>query len=293
LNPVDIIIPVYRGFAETRACIESVLASKNKTPFDIIVFNDASPEPAIADYLAALAREEKITLLTNSQNLGFVATVNRAMALDSDNDLLLLNSDTLVSGDWLDRIVACAARDESIASVTPFSNNATICSYPTMGESAAMPDGEALHRLDQLFAHANAGQTVDIPTGVGFCMWMRRSAINAIGKFDESAFGRGYGEENDWCYRASATGRRHVLCADVFVAHRGEVSFGTESLDRKARAQAVIDARYPQYQSDIASFVMRDPARPFRYAVDIERLKASPLPRVLMVMNGMCEILRV
>ncbi len=286
MNPIDLIIPVYRGLAETRACIDSVIASQNVTPFQIIVFNDASPEPAIADYLEALVRDGKIFLLTNANNLGFVATVNRALALDSDNDVLLLNSDTEVSGDWLDRIVACAARDHNIASVTPFSNNATLCSYPTIGESAPMPHAAELRTLDQLFAAHNAGASVDLPTGVGFCLWMRRAAINAIGNFDEAAFGRGYGEENDWCYRASAAGYRHVLCADVFVAHQGEVSFGNDSTGRKANAQAVIDARYPQYRDDIAAFFEHDPARPLRRAVDMARIKTSSRPRVLMVQHG-------
>jgi O-antigen biosynthesis protein len=286
LNPVDIIIPVYRGLAETRACIESVLSAPNKTPHEVIVFNDASPEPEIVRYLQERAREGRITLLTNANNLGFVATVNRALALDSDHDVVLLNSDTEVAGDWLDRIVAQAAADAKIATVTPFSNNATICSYPRIGESAPMPVGAALAALDQHFATANAGRAVDIPTGVGFCMWMRRAVIEEIGAFDLDAFGRGYGEENDWCYRAAAAGYRHALCGDVFVAHRGEVSFGEESGDRKVVAQAVIDQRYPTYQGDVASFFQRDPARPLRCAVDISRLRASARPRVLMVMHS-------
>lgn len=286
LNPVDIIIPVYRGLPATRTCIESVLSATNKTPHEVIVFNDASPEPAIAQYLTELAHAGRITLLTNAQNMGFVATVNRALALDSDHDVLLLNSDTAVSGDWLDRIVAQAATDAKIGTVTPFSNNATICSYPHIGESAPMPVGEELRALDQLFATINRGKAVDIPTGVGFCMWMRRAAIHEVGLLDVEAFGRGYGEENDWCYRAAAAGYRHVLCGDVFVAHQGEVSFGEESAERKQVAQAVIDQRYPGYRDDIAGFFQRDPVRPLRAAVDLARLRASPRPRVLMITHN-------
>jgi O-antigen biosynthesis protein len=283
LNPVDIIIPVYRGMAETRACIESVLGAQNKTPYELIVFNDASPEPEMAPYLADLARDGRITLITNARNLGFVETVNRALALDSDHDVILLNSDTEVANDWLDRMVACAARDKLIASVTPFSNNATICSYPHMDAPNAVRRGAALATLDAHFATQNAGHTVEIPTGVGFCMWMRRQVIAEIGAFDPEAFGRGYGEENDWCYQAAAAGYRHVLCADVYVAHAGEVSFAAESAERKQHAQAVIDARHPSYADDIRRHMMLDPARPYRAAIDVARLRASPLPRVVMV----------
>jgi len=290
VNPIAIIIPVYRGLAETRACIESVLASANKTAFELVVVNDASPEPGMADLLASFAADNKIALLTNENNLGFVATCNRAIALHPDRDVLLLNSDTLVHGNWLDRMIACARlntdADTKIASVTPFSNNATLCSYPKIGESQAMPTGDALAKLDQIFATVNAQQSIEIPTGVGFCMWMSQAALDEIGVFDEAAFGRGYGEENDWCVRAAAAGYRHVLCADVFVAHQGEVSFARESGSRKHNAQAIIDARYPDYRAMVADFFARDPARPLRSAADIARLKTSALPRVLMVTHG-------
>jgi O-antigen biosynthesis protein len=286
VNLIDIIIPVYRGLAETRACIESVLASANSTRFELVVINDASPDPGMAELLADLEADHKITLLTNENNLGFVATCNRAISLHPDRDVLLLNSDTLVHGNWLDRMIACARTDATIATVTPFSNNATLCSYPKIGESQVMPTGDALARLDQIFATVNAQQCVEIPTGVGFCMWMNRVALNEIGAFDEAAFGRGYGEENDWCFRALAAGYHHVLCADTFVAHKGEVSFAQESGGRKSNAQAIIDARYPDYRAKVADFFERDPARPLRCAVDIARLKSSARPRILMVTHG-------
>ncbi len=294
MNPIDIIIPVYRGLAETKACIESVLANACTTPYELVIVNDASPEPGMAEFLSGLTANQTInvTVLTNPENLGFVATCNRAIALHPKRDVLLLNSDTRVHGNWLDRILACANASTTdrmggvIASITPFSNNATLCSYPKIGESQPMPSDSELAKLDALFAAANARQCVEIPTGVGFCMWMSRAAINEIGAFDEAAFGRGYGEENDWCFRAAVAGYRHVLCADTFVAHQGEVSFAHESTSRKSVAQAIIDERYPDYQATIADFFERDPARPYRRAVDIARLKSSGRPRILMVTHA-------
>ena len=294
MNPIDIIIPVYRGLAETKACIESVLANACTTPYELVIINDASPEPGMAEFLSGLNSSQSIniTVLTNPTNLGFVATCNRAIALHPERDVLLLNSDTRVHGNWLDRMVAginantIESNGVAIASATPFSNNATLCSYPKIGKSQAMPDAAELAKLDTLFAAANARQCVEIPTGVGFCMWMSRAVLNEIGPFDEAAFGRGYGEENDWCFRASAAGYRHVLCVDTFVAHQGEVSFAHESTSRKSVAQAIIDARYPDYQATIADFFERDPARPYRRAVDIARLKSSGHPRILMVTHA-------
>ncbi|MEP7156142.1 MAG: glycosyltransferase [Betaproteobacteria bacterium] len=286
MSQIDIIIPVYRGIAETRACLESVLAARNSQPSEIVVMNDASPEAEIHAYLEKLAKSVRITLVTNPANLGFVATCNRAMQLHPDRDVLLLNSDTVVTDGWLDRMASCAASLPQVASVTPFSNNATLCSYPRIAHSNALSQDKPLAELDQVFASVNIGRHVQIPTGVGFCMLLTRSAINAVGLFDTEAFGRGYGEENDWCMRAGEQGYAHLLCADLFVYHKGEVSFAGDAVAGKATAQSVIDARYPEYNATIARHLEADPARPLRRRVDLARLASSQRPRVLFIAHN-------
>jgi GT2 family glycosyltransferase len=107
--PVDVIVPVYRGLGDTRCCIESVLSSPVRTAFRLVLINDCSPEPEVSAYLRTLpTRDARVLLLENEQNLGFVGTVNRGMALDGARDVLLLNSDAEVANDWLDRIRAAA-----------------------------------------------------------------------------------------------------------------------------------------------------------------------------------------
>lgn len=117
-------------------------------------------------------------------------------------------------------------------------------------------------------------------------MLMKRAAIEAIGMFDADAFGRGYGEENDWCMRASAHGFAHLLCGDVFVYHHGEVSFSADSPSGKKQAQSVIEARYPSYRELISHHLENDPARVLRRRVDLARLMSSPRPRVLFVTHS-------
>ncbi|MEO7642978.1 MAG: methyltransferase domain-containing protein, partial [Ramlibacter sp.] len=197
---VDIIVPVYRGLSDTQLCINSVLASRCQTPWRLVILNDASPEPEVTHWLREIsATDSRILLLENEENLGFVGTVNRGMSSSSLNDALLLNSDTEVANDWLDRLRQAAYCDARVASVTPFSNNATICSYPRFCEPNDLPAGCDTAGLDKLFAQTNAGQVIDVPTGVGFCMYIRRDCLNEIGLFDVEQFGKGYGEENDFC----------------------------------------------------------------------------------------------
>lgn len=264
---IDVIVPVYRGFEVTRRCIESVLGSRCRTPFELVVVDDASPEPDLSAWLDELAAAGRIGLHRNPENLGFVATVNRAMALHPERDAVLLNSDTQVANDWLDRLRACAAGDARIGTVTPFSNNGSICSYPNMLEVNPLPAGWPLAELDALFAAVNAGQCLDLPTGVGFCLYLRRDCWESLAGFDIEHFRRGYGEETDFCMRAAKAGWRNVLCADVFVFHEGSVSFGEERAELMNQGAAAMAELHPEYHELVMRFLRADPLRPSRDAV--------------------------
>ena len=283
---IDIVVPVYRGMAATQRCIESVLAATCAEPHEVVVIDDASPEPALSAWLRVLAQEGRITLRAHASNLGFVASANEGMALHPERDVVLLNSDTEVAPGWLDRMAACARREPNVATVTPFTNNGSVCSYPRSAVSNPLPAGMDTAALDALFAEVNRGIAIDIPVGVGFCLYVRRAAIALAGPFDEAAFGRGYGEEVDFCMRAARAGLRNLLAADVFVYHEGEVSFGKVGSERRAAAQAIIDERYPEFQPNLRDFIAREPLLQYRRRVDLERLRRSPLPRVLFVTHA-------
>jgi len=284
---VDVIVPVYRGLDDTRCCIESVLSSRCSTEFELVVINDASPEPEVSQWLREAADRHGFTLLENPDNLGFVATVNRGMECHPDRDVVLLNSDAEVANDWLDRLVAAAEREPQTASVTPFSNNATICSYPRFPEGGEMLPGWTVSALDALIARVNAGKQVTIPTAVGFCMYIRRAALDAVGLFDVERFGKGYGEENEFCMRAAKAGWQHVLAADCFVRHAGGVSFGESASERQQLAGRVLSKMYPDYDGLVARFVHDDPIRPLRLAIDLARLAASTTPVVVHVTHAL------
>ena len=286
-STVDIIVPVYQGLADSQLCIHSVLASTNHTPYRLIVINDASPDPELSAWLrGAAAQEPRITLLENASNLGFVGTVNRGMALTSDHDVLLLNSDTEVANDWLDRLRSAAYSHDNVATVTPFSNNATICSYPRFCSDNPLPSGYDTAQLDALCAQTHPGAVLDVPTGVGFCLYIRRDSLAQVGLFDVENFGKGYGEENDFCQRAIQAGWRNLHALDTFVRHTGGVSFGDSKNLREQAAQATLQRLHPDYEATVQTFVALDPAQPYRNALDFARLRAIPLPRVLTVLHN-------
>jgi O-antigen biosynthesis protein len=87
----------------------------------------------VEDQLEALVQiarpDPRMKVLRNEANLGFVATCNRGLA-ERRGDAVLLNSDTIVTPDWLRELAEVAHSDPHIACVSPLSNNATICSVP-------------------------------------------------------------------------------------------------------------------------------------------------------------------
>lgn len=286
-TPVNIIVPVYKGLEDTRCCLESVLASSCKTPWHLVVINDCSPEPEVTQWLQAFAlRDQRIELLENETNLGFVGTVNRGMALYPDRDVLLLNSDTEVANDWLDRIQQAAYSGPKIASVTPFSNNATICSYPRFCKANDLPPGFTTASLDALFSKHLTRQHVAVPTGVGFCMFIRRACLQDIGAFDEEHFGKGYGEENDFCIRAQNAGWVNLHTLDTFVRHAGGISFGDSKNERELNAMRTLAKLHPRYDSDVQTFIAQDPAQLARHVIDIARITAPHKPVILNVMHN-------
>lgn len=284
---VDVIIPVYRGITETSACIESYYTSSNTVSARLIVINDCSPDPEMHEYLQAAARKFGFELLSNEKNLGFVRTANRGMALNSQNDVLLLNSDTEVSGDWLDRIVAHADVDPLVATVTPLSNNATICSYPDFSGRRTLPEGMAVGGMDQVCAAANAGRSISVPTGVGFCMLIKRECLDRIGLFDEAAFGKGYGEENDLCMRASADGWRNILALDTFVFHAGEVSFAGDASAGKSAGAVALLRKHPRYNLEVGAHVAEDPGRVHRLAITAQLWRAQRAKVMLLITHSL------
>ncbi len=267
--PVDVIVPVYRDVKLTEQALLALQASEPVGRFRLILINDCSPETGMASLLRdfASACPHPVRLLEHERNQGFTASVNEGMRQSRWRNVVLLNADALVSPGWLERLNAQARANPAIATLTPFSNNATIASFPEFCRNNALPAGWSRQALDRLFARELAGKGVDLPTAVGFCMWIRRVALRALGPFNEQAFPRGYGEENDFSRRAAKAGWRNRLAADVFVEHVGGVSFADDAPAlQQAHGQRLLQL-HPEYDAVVRAHIAQDPAAPLRQQV--------------------------
>ena len=287
LEVISVLIPVYEGLEATTRCIKSVLASGGKIPFTLSVINDCSPNPLLTKEIRELQKKHGFTLVEQKTNLGFVGTVNKHLASTPQQDVVLLNADTVVASGWLDRLHTAAYSADNIGTVTPLSNNATLVSYPVPFKENPLPSGEDIKAHDVLCATINAGTTVDIPTGVGFCLFLKRAMIDEVGLLDHRRFGKGYGEENDYCLRASEKGWRHVAACNVYVGHEGSVSFGKEKEELIKKNLETLNGLYPDYAMTVARFEAEDPLAFARNRMAIEVLKAKVKSPFLFLTHGL------
>lgn len=261
---VDIIIPVYNGYDDLKLCIPSVKAHTNLAKHRVILINDCSPDERIAPYLDSLASEH-ILVLHNEKNMGFSANINKGMQQSADRDVILLNSDTIVTKGWVEKLCACAYREESTGTVTPLSNSATLCSVPVMCQDNKVPENLTVDEYAALIEKCSLKRYPRITVAVGFCMFVKRCVIQDVGFFDAETFGRGYGEENDFCNRAEQAGYHQVMCDDTFIYHKGTASFDTAQKQALLEAhEAILNERYPVQMRANHLYCMENPDQEIR-----------------------------
>lgn len=230
---IDVIIPIYNGYEETRECVESLLKSKNTVEHHFIFINDQSPNQSILELLNSID-DDRVTLLNNENNLGFVKTVNRGMRL-SENDVILLNSDTVVTENWIDKMYTAAYSNKKNGTVTALTNNGTIASVPFFNQDNELPEGYTIEEFANLVERVSKRAYPNLPTAVGHAMYIKRTVLKEVGYFDDESFGMGYGEEEDFSCRVIRSGYKNILADDTFIFHYGSTSFKSEKAQLIAR----------------------------------------------------------
>ena len=263
MKSIDIIIPIYNAYEYVEECIKSVIKYTNLNENNLILINDCSPDKKIMDLLNNFKiqyLDKNMTIINNEKNLGFVKSVNIGMKTNIGNDVVLLNSDTEVTKSWLEKMKECAYSNKYIATVTPFTNNGTIASVPNFGEDNIIPENMNLDEYAKMIEECSSKIYPEIPTGNGFCLYIKREALNNIGYFDEELFEKGYGEENDFCFRALNHGYINVICDNTFIYHKGTQSFKKENMT-KEKAELIenhlkiIKEKYPFYSQKLNEYM--------------------------------------
>ncbi|MBR3214728.1 MAG: glycosyltransferase [Methanosphaera sp.] len=260
----SVVIPIYNAYEETKSCIESVL--ENTTiDYELLLINDSSTDERIYELLESYRDYSNITVIHNDVNQGFVKNVNKAF-MNTSNDVVLLNSDTIVTPKWLQKLKYKAYTNHKIATVTAVSNNAGAFSVP-QPEANDIPDQFTINDMANIVEKASDDSIVQTPTANGFCMYIKKEAINDVGFFDE-IYGMGYGEENDFCMRLLRKGWKHVIDPSVYIYHKRSVSFSTKKDKLIEKHSQILRMKYPDYKKRVNEFISSTNFKKIRSNID-------------------------
>ncbi|MEO8034184.1 MAG: glycosyltransferase, partial [Acidobacteriota bacterium] len=275
---VDIVIPIYGAPEALRACLDSLAVSTDLRRNRVVLVVDGPQEGAVESNVQdfAAAYPGAVLVLRNEKRLGFVGSVNRGMSA-STTDVLLLNSDTIVTPRWIEKLTDAAYSSGDVGTVTPLSNHATLCSVPRGFEANLLPRGFDAVTFAALVESSSQRSYPRLPTGVGVCLYIRRALLDDIGLFDTAHFGLGYGEENDFCLRALARGWVHLADDATFIEHAGHRSFGSSRARLQRKARVTLKRLHPRYMSTIAEFMKADPLSPIRERIEAALAGDSPV----------------
>ncbi|WP_369930783.1 glycosyltransferase family 2 protein [Xanthomonas sp. NCPPB 2632] len=255
-------ITVYNGRAFVPAAIESALRlDQTDAEIDILILDDASPEPGWSEELAAFCKERGVMYYRTPRNLGIPRNVSLGMvtALKRGYDYVVISNSDVIYPPHLMAAMLPVAAQPGVGSVTAWSNNVSIYSLPNLDPNrhlASQPVVDWLHAtLNGHFGDA----AMDIPAGISFCILIPISVVKDVGIMDP-CFGRGYCEETDWSLRSLAAGYRICLAPGSFVFHHGrgsnlDAGIVSPNATTVPGNEAIIDLRYPQFRSQVESFI--------------------------------------
>jgi GT2 family glycosyltransferase len=231
----DVIVCVHNALDVVKLCLESVAASREPAQHRIVIVNDGSDEPTSA-WLGEFASSHTNThLIRHQQARGYTKAANAGLrAMDADL-AILLNSDTIVGGHWIQKMLDAAFSNPGVGIVGPLSSAASHQSIPdhrsTANQTAVneMPDGYTVSDMNDWCERNTPADFVPrVPLVHGFCFGVSRDVVRAVGYFDETNFPFGYGEENDYCLRATNAGFGLVIATHTYVYHKKSQSYQDE-----------------------------------------------------------------
>lgn len=236
---VSVIIPTYGKIPYTTACLRSIAKHGAKTPFEVIVVDDASPDFAVG----ILEQISGLRLLRNSENLGFIGSCNAAAAMAHGSHLLFLNNDTQVTEGWLDRLFECFEDPRCGAA----------------GSRLAYPDGRLQEAGAIVFSDGEAWnygrfERVDDPRFLyrrdtdylsGASLMVDAALFRDLGGFD-ARYAPAYCEDMDLAFAVRAAGRRVVYQPASLVIHCEGVSSGLDPFNGVKRFQAINREKFVQ-----------------------------------------------
>jgi len=260
---LHVVICVHNALHYAELCIESVLRY-TKPPYDLTIVNDGSERETTEMLTRYFKRYSHIHMIHHPEAKGYTKAANAGLRASEADYTILLNSDTLVSPNWAQKIIDCGESSKLIGIIGPLSNAATYQSVPFVFDDKGRWMQNHIPGEITVAAYARAIDDVSlktyprVPVANGFCFAVKRNVIKAIGYLDEETFPRGYGEENDYCLRAADAGFEIAIADNAYVYHATSQSFGVKAREKLTKyAHDAIRSKYSESRLNNIDFALR------------------------------------
>lgn len=275
---VDIVVTFYSDPMILK-CLDSITKNTSKSLNKVYIIDDCSPYSNLKKkLLSKIANNPTFEYHRNKENRGHIFSTNVGLK-KSQGDVIILNSDTIVTKNWIEKLKSIAYQEESIATVTPLSNKASIFSIPkiTGGATKVINVDNKPENTNFLLEKIFNNQYLETPTGHGFCMFIKRKVITEIGYLDYKTFKPNYCEENDFCLRASSFAFKNVIALDTYIYHQGQQSYKNKINKILLKNHKVLIKRYPHYTRIVNDFVNQNKLKIVRNTYEVFKNRAHVL----------------
>ena len=216
----SIIILSYNTLIMLQMCIESIRGFTAPGTYELIVVDNASHDGSVE----WLKEQSDIKCIFNKENKGFPIGCNQGMEIATGSEILLLNSDVIVTPRWLEQLKIALYSSEKIGAVSCLTNKCSNFQQISVPYNTKNIDIDGLMEFSEQFNHSDSSKWLPYYTLVGFCMLFRTSLYKETGGLDE-IFTPGNFEDDDYSIRIRMAGYQLLLCQDTFIHHFGSGSF--------------------------------------------------------------------
>lgn len=282
-NNFVVAIPVFGNYEVFFSTLTSVLQfTPPEVP--IIIADDRYKVPVSVFLEYKDIDKSRILIIEQTENLGFAKNCNHVFNLFPDKNVILVNSDVLVSVGWFEAMIKPLKDYENVATVTAMTNHGGLAKVKIGSEEIPyLPEGP-LFVLNEKLNTVNTSIIPRIPVGVGHCILITSEARSIFGHFDEK-FSPGYGEEVDFSLRCSERGFHHFL-AKTFVSHLGGATFSQNTSKLQDSHEKIIAERYPNYHSVVWDYLETNDQLFFLFYITLNCFRKS---RILIDCRLMLE----
>jgi GT2 family glycosyltransferase len=255
-NLVAVVVPVFNSYLAFKNCYESIINLKHKN-IRLYIIDDKSTDVNLIEFLKVLEKEAPIdiTIIRNQINLGYTKSINTILQkIKNDfSSFLLLNSDTYLPSESICKLLNQLESNKDFGMISPLTNSSNLSKVIDL--EISNNDFSNVEDIDLLCGKLFNSFNCLAPTIDGFCVLISDKVFENCGFFDEIAFPRGYGEENEFSLRAYKRGFKSGIAADTFVYHVGTASFeGSEKEINMSSGIHKLLTLYPNYLKEVNTF---------------------------------------